>query len=514
MRCIDSPRRVRAALAALVPLLLAGCVLGPDYVRPDVAPEAMNAPQLYRAANAGVVHAPPPSQWWHELNDPQLIWLIDTALAQSPNLRAADARVRAARGLAAQRRAERLPQIGAMGAYAHVEAPDSVKDGLRNAGAELSQSVDPATGAAITQAIGNVDLDSDLYLAGFDASWELDFFGRRRRALEGAAAQADAAQAQLADAQVRLAAELGQVYANYRGLQARIDVGQDNVANAQQTLDLTAQRRSRGAASDLQVERVRGQLQQQQAMLLPLQAQRDQALDQLALMVGQVPGALDARLAQVEPLPTLPAQIKVDDPASVIRRRPDVRQAERELAGSNAQIGEALSGYFPQVTLMGNYVSVGTSPGDLGADSAATVIAPILRWSIFDFGRIKSQVAQARAGTEGRVAAYENAVLSALQDANTALSNLGSARRQVLVAQQAQTSANRAAALMQQRYQAGASSLIDLLDVQRQQISATDSAVQAQVQLVVDYVALQKSLGLGWQDAPEPGSARQDTAAR
>ncbi len=514
MRCIDSPRRARAALAALVPLLLAGCVLGPDYVRPDVAPEAVNAPQLHRAAGAGVVDALPPSQWWLALNDPQLTWLIDTALSHSPNLRAADARVRAARGLAAQRRAERLPQVGALGAYARVEAPDSVKDGIRDAAEGIARATDPATGTAIGQATQDLDLDSDLYLAGFDASWELDFFGRRRRALEGAAAQAEAAQAQLADAQVRLAAEIGQVYANYRGLQARIQIGQDNVATAQQTVDLTAQRRSRGAASDLQVERVRGQLQQQQAMLLPLQARRDEALDQLALMVGQVPGALDARLAKIEPLPTLPAQIKVDDPAALVRRRPDIRQAERELAGSNAQIGEALSGYFPQVTLMGSYVSVGTSPGDLGADSAATVLSPILRWSIFDFGRIKSQVAQARAGTEGRVAAYENAVLAALQDANTALSNLGSARRQLVVAQQAQSSADRASTLMQQRWQAGASSLIDLLDVQRQQKSAADSAVQAQVQLVVDYVALQKSLGLGWQDAPVPGAAQRDASAR
>lgn len=491
-------------------------MLGPDYVRPDVAPEAVNAPQLHRATNAGVVNAPPPSQWWRELDDPQLTWLIETALAQSPNLRAADARVRAARGLAAQRRAERLPQVGALGAYAHVEAPDSVKDGIRDAGAGLSQSVDPATGAAITEATRNPDLDTDVYLAGFDASWELDFFGRRRRALEGAAAQAESAQAQLADAQVRLAAEIGQVYLNFRGLQARIEIGQNNVATAQQTLDLTAQRRSRGAASDLQVERVRGQLQQEQAMLLPLQAQRDAALDQLALMIGQVPGALDARLDPIESLPALPAQVKVDDPAALIRRRPDVRQAERELAGSNAQIGQALSAYFPQVTLYGSLASVATSPGDLGADSAATVIAPMLRWSILDFGRIRSQVAQARAGTEGRAASYENAVLTALQDANTALSNFGAARKQVLVAQQAQTSADRASELMQQRYQAGASSLIDLLDVQRQQRSASDSAVQAQVQLLVDYVALQKSLGLGWQGAPQPGTgpAQRDTAVR
>lgn len=513
MRCTDLSR-ARAALAASATLLLAGCVLGPDYVRPEVAPGAVNAPRLHRAADAGVVSALPPSRWWLQLNDPQLTWLIDTALAHSPNLRAADARVRAARGLVAQRRAERLPQVGALGAYSYVDAADSAKDSIQQAGAGLVPTTDPVTAMAIGQATQNLDLDQDLYVAGFDASWELDFFGRRRRALEGAAAQAGAAQAQLADAQVRLAAEIGQVYVNYRGLQQRIDLGQDNVARAERSLELTQQRRGRGAASDLQVERMRGQLQQQQAMLLPLQAQRAEALDQLALMVGQVPGALDARLAAQQPIPQLPAQVKVDDPAALIRRRPDVRQAERELAASNAQIGQALSGYFPQVTLIGNYLSVATSPGDLGANSAAALLVPTLRWSIFDFGRIGSQVAQARAGTEGRVAAYENTVLAALQDANTALSNLGSARKQALVAQQAQRSADRASELMQQRNHAGASSLIDLLDVQRQRLSAADNAVQAQVQLVVNFIALQKSLGLGWQQAPVPDAVQPETATR
>jgi len=513
LRCIDSRAR-RPLLFALLPLALAGCTLGPDYVRPQVAPGAMEAPRLHRAAAADIVDAPPPSQWWRTLDDPQLTWLVETALRDSPNLRAADAKLRSARGLAAQRRAERLPQVGAMAAYAHVRSPDSVKDGLREAGQGLAQASDPATGAAVTQATQDVDLDTDLYLAGFDASWELDFFGRRRRALEGAAAQAQAVQAELADAQVRLAAEIGQVYLNYRGLQARIALGQDSVRDAQHSLDLVAQRRGRGAASDLQVERARGQLQQEQARLLPLQAQRDAALDQLALMVGQVPGALDARLAPVMPLPGLPAQVKVDDPAALIRRRPDVRQAERELAGANARIGEAMSGYFPQVKLFGNIAAVATKPSDLDADSAATIAAPFLQWSILDFGRIRAQVAQARAGTQARAAAYENAVLSALQDANTSLSNFGSARKQLVVAQQAEASADRAAQLMQQRRDAGASSQIDLLDVQRQQLSARDSAAQAQVQLLVDYVALQKSLGLGWQDAPEPVAKDQETAAR
>lgn len=506
MRCIDSTLRLGAL--ALLPVLLAGCMLGPDYVRPEVARDALQAPSLHRAGAAEVIATPPANRWWDELHDAELSWLVDQALSNSPSLRAAGARLRAARELSAQRRAERLPQVGAMAGGAYVQAPDAIKDSVRGIGDEIAAG-DPQTGQAVRNAAD--DLDTDIYLAGFDASWELDLFGRRRRAVVQSLAEAEASEAELADAQVQLAAEVGQVYANYRGLQARIEIARRSADASAQALALTEQRRARGAASDLEVERARGQLQQNQATQLPLEAQRDAALDQLALMIGREPGALDARLAAAAPLPSLPAQVKVDDPASLIRRRPDVRQAERALAGSNAQIGQALSAYFPQVSLFGSIAAVATSPGDLGPDSASTLVAPFLRWSVLDFGRVRAQVAQARAGTEARTAAYEGTVLAALQDANTALSNYGAARRQVVVAQQAQASADRSASLMDQRYKAGAASLIDALDVQRQQLTAHDNAAQAQVQQVVNYIALQKSLGLGWQDA---NATQPATAAR
>ncbi|KTF30104.1 TolC family protein, partial [Xanthomonas vesicatoria] len=200
--------------------------------------------------------------------------------------------------------------------------------------------------------------------------------------------------------------------------------------------------------------------------------------------------------------PMLPTDVRVDDAVALIRRRPDVRKAERELAASSAQIGEALNGYFPQVTLLGGLSWVAGSPSDFNSDALTTLAVPMLRWSIFDFGKTRAQVEQARAGNAGRVAAYEGAVLVALQDANSALSRFGSARKQLVVARQAEASATRSAGLMQQRRDAGATSSIDLLDVQRQQLSAQDAAAQAQLQLLVNYVALQKSLGLGWSEAP------------
>lgn len=482
--------------AALSAVLLGGCMLGPNYTKaPAVADAAMQAPALHRASGAQVVAAAPLNHWWEQLNDPQLTRLVTQALADSPNLRAAQARLRANRALARQRRAERLPKLNASAVYAYAEPPQTIVDTL--GGLQQGQPGQPGQG---DQAL---DLEkTQIYNAGFDASWELDLFGRRRRAAEGALAQAQASEAELADAQVQLAAEVGQVYLNYRGLQARLAIADANLDKIRQSLQLVQQRRDQGAASDLQVEQIATQVQQQQAQRLPLEMQLQEALDQLALMVGREPGALDAQLRTPQPLPMLPSEVRVDDAGALIRRRPDVRKAERELAASSAQIGEALNGYFPQVTLLGGLSWVAGSPSDFNSDALTTLAVPMLRWSIFDFGKTRAQVERARAGNAGREAAYEGAVLAALQDANSALARFGSARKQLVVARQAEASATRSAGLMQQRRDAGATSSIDLLDVQRQQLSAQDAAAQAQVQLLVNYVALQKSLGLGWSEAP------------
>ncbi|WP_179454467.1 MULTISPECIES: efflux transporter outer membrane subunit [Xanthomonas] len=490
-------RAMRLPLAAaLSAVLLGGCMLGPNYTKaPAVADAAMQAPALHRASGAQVVAAAPLNHWWEQLNDPQLTRLVTQALADSPNLRAAQARLRANRALARQRRAERLPKLNASAVYAYAEPPQTIVDTL--GGLQQGQPGQPGQG---DQAL---DLEkTQIYSAGFDASWELDLFGRRRRAAEGALAQAQASEAELADAQVQLAAEVGQVYLNYRGLQARLAIADANLDKIRQSLQLVQQRRDHGAASDLQVEQIATQVQQQEAQRLPLEMQLQEALDQLALMVGREPGALDAQLRTPQPLPMLPSEVRVDDAGALIRRRPDVRKAERELAASSAQIGEALNGYFPQVTLLGGLSWVAGSPSDFNSDALTTLAVPMLRWSIFDFGKTRAQVEQARAGNAGREAAYEGAVLAALQDANSALARFGSARKQLVVARQAEASATRSAGLMQQRRDAGATSSIDLLDVQRQQLSAQDAAAQAQVQLLVNYVALQKSLGLGWSEAP------------
>ncbi|HEY0208843.1 TolC family protein [Acerihabitans sp.] len=509
---MTKPRKLPYPLSvAALSLSLAGCMLGPDYHQPPaVAGTAATA--LLRANQPGVALAPPVQRWWLSLHDSDLDWLIEQALQHNPNLRATEAQLRSARALVRQRRAELLPQVNASAAYANITPPDSIKNSVNQASESAAAAAQTYGGTEAAQAVrsrlGNVDLDTELYNVGFDASWELDVFGRRRRAEEGARAEAEASEARLADARVQMAAEVGQAYINYLGIRQRIAIAERNLEMVNKSHQLNQQRRERGVASEMDVQRSQLLVRQQEGRLPMLRAQAQIALDQLALLIGREPGVLDARLAGNKPLPTLPAVVPVDDAASLIRRRPDVRQAERELAASSAQIGQAIAGYFPQVTLFGSVGMTTTSPKDFNSDAISTLWAPFLRWSFLDFGRVKAQVAQARAGNDASAAAYEGKVLAALQDANGALARFGAARQQLVSAGQARESAARSADLVLQRYRAGATSLIDALDVQRQQLSAEDSQAQAQVELLVDYVALQKSLGLGWV-APPPAAVHR-----
>src|SRR5476649_1323347 len=297
---------------ASLSLLLAGCMLGPDYHQPP-AVTGTTATALHRANQPGVTLAAPVQRWWLPLHDNDLDWLIEQALSHNPNLRATEAQLRSARALVQQRQAELLPKVNATAAYANITPPDSVKNSVNQASAGAAAAAQTYGGPAAAQAIrartGNVDLDTELYDAGFDASWELDVFGRRRRAEQGALAQAEASEARLADAQVQMAAEVGQAYINYLGTRQRIAIAERNLAMANQTYRLNQQRRERGVAADMEVERSRLKVRQQEGRLPMLRAQALISLDQLALLIGREPGVLDARLAGDKPLPALPAVV-------------------------------------------------------------------------------------------------------------------------------------------------------------------------------------------------------------
>jgi NodT family efflux transporter outer membrane factor (OMF) lipoprotein len=338
-----------------------------------------------------------------------------------------------------------------------------------------------------------------LYDVGFDATWEVDLFGGTRRAIEAASAEASAVDADLDDTHVQLSAEIAQTYVDLRDQQQRIALVRESAELEEQILTLTQQRRAQGVASDLDVERIRTQVENTRESLIPLDVQITESLDRLAVLTGREPGALDMELASAGKLPALPETVAVGNPAALLRRRPDIRAAEWRLASANAQIGEHEADWFPKLTLIGDLGFTASEPGHLLRSSNFTWIgAPLLQWNGLDFGRTKAKVDQAKAGLEEADAQYESVVLGALRDANIALSRYGHQRDNVVSLLRVETSATHAATLTQQRYRAGTSSALDWLDAERTRFSAQQNRIAGQADLIKDYVALQKSLGLGW----------------
>lgn len=485
---LRAPRNLLLALFASI-TALSGCTVGPDYRgAPDVP--GSHGSSFVRAPSKGFVDAPTPSQWWATLNDPQLNALIDVALAHNPNLQAAQARLRQSREQLHQQRTKALPSVSVDAAAVRLREPDLSLLQSSNNTSQNGQATNTSGGRGPMQ----------IYTADFDASWELDLFGGLRRATESSSAQAQAVEADLADAQVSLTAEVAQAYIGLRDQQQRLLLANQSTELAQKTLELVQQRRARGVAADADVERQTTQVENTRATLIPLDEQITESLDQLAVLTGQTPGALDQELSRPTSLPALPATVSVNDPASLLRQRPDIRAAERRLASTNAQIGQHTADLFPKVTLMGFLGSTGVNPADLAKKSAFTWVGvPYLQWNVFDFGRTHSSIRQAEAGRDEAAATYTQTVLAALQDANNALSRYGHQRDSVARLQQIEASANRSERLMHQRYGAGASSLIDLMDTQRTQFSAQQNLIEGQADLLKDFVSLQKSLGLGWQ---------------
>jgi multidrug efflux system outer membrane protein len=356
--------------SALAAMLCACAVVGSDYTgAPPGATDAAQAPHFARDATATVPSAPATANWWRGLDDATLDGLIEQALRSSPTLQAAEARLRAARASLRQQEANRRPSGSAS-----------------------------ALGVGAWQAPGTDESTSiRLYSLGFDATWELDLFGGTRRAVESASAQAQAVQADLADAQVSLTAEVAQTYVALRSQQKRLALLRDTTTLDAQGLVLMQQRRDRGVSTADDLEQRMAQGEATQASVAEVSAQISASLDRLALLTGQASGALDAALGTLSPrLPSLPQDVRIGDPAAMLKRRPDIRAAERRLAARNAQIGQQTANYFPKISLLGDIGFAGTQLGKLlNGDSLALIAVPYLSWNVLDFGRTAAAVRQA-----------------------------------------------------------------------------------------------------------------------
>jgi len=485
----------------LLPLvgLLAACTVGPDYAGPPAtASDAAARGRFVRASDPVFTPTPGLARWWETLNDPTLTALVDDALAHNPSIDQAQARIREAMARITQQRSGQLPGVSANGTYIHAEVPGIDLGGSGNSGGG-------------SQGDGGGSTSLQFYNLGLNVGWEADIFGGGRRGIEQTRRTAEARFADLADAQVSLSAQVAQAYVSLRDVQQRIRLNQQSTALQQRQLALTRQRFDAGTASTLDVERFQTALETSEAQAVPLGAQRDEYLGQIAILTGRTPGALDATLSTVMPVPLPPAQVPVGDPALLIASRPDIRSAERQLAAATAGIGVSKARELPAVRFLGLLGLGGTSPGDIFDLGKLTALgAPTLSWSFLDFGKARAATRVSEAQRDQAEAGYRQTVLQALQEAETSLSRFGNLRAQLGNLARAEASAARAATLNDQRVRAGTSATIDQLDIERQRLSAAIAVAQAKAQLTNGRIAVQKSPRLGWT----PPRPEGDGAAR
>ena len=470
--------RIPAISLLLSSFLLAACAVGPDYKPPET-----DTAQRFDSLDPGTFTTEATvAQFWTLFEDETLERLVGDALAANHDLRIALTRVAEARALRGETRLDLAPTVTASAGYADQRLADAQLSGTPF-----------------------VPRDQELYDAGFDAFWELDFFGRIRRGVEASNAELDAAEASLRDAQVIVTAEVTRTYFELRGQQQQLDVARRNVDNQRETLELTSVRLDGGRGTELDTSRAQGQLSGTLASIAPLEAAVAQSIHRLGVLTGRKPGALREILAPSADLPEIPRIAAVGDPAGLLRRRPDIRVAERELAASTARIGVAVADLFPRVTFTGTVGLVADSFDGLGdSGSDAYLIAPGISWAAFDLGRVRARIAGAQARADGALLRYEQSVLRALEETENSLVSHARARERLVHAEQAASANGKAAELARLRFEGGTSDFLQVLDAERSQLEAEDRLAQTRTEAATSLIAVYKSLGGGWENTPMP----------
>ncbi|CAH0496899.1 efflux transporter outer membrane subunit [Novosphingobium sp. CECT 9465] len=471
----NRPIRSAAAAALLATLLSACTTVGPDYTgAPVVAPAA--------AERAGFVRAPdalteaPAVRWWESLGDPVLNQLVADGLAGSPSLAAANARVAQSRASLAASKTAVLPSINTSFAAPYINVPGNlVGDG------------------------GGRD-EINAYNLGFDSAWEIDLFGGTRRKIEAAGARAEAEAATAADARVTLSAEIARAYVGLRARQSIQAMQQRQLEIDRALTGLARNRFAAGSAPAQPVNTAEAQTFATEADLVRTGAEIAILMDQIAVLTGKEPGSLDALLTAPAPVPLPPAQVAVGNPALMLRSRPDVRAAERQLAAANADIGVQVAAKFPKISFLGILGLGGQNIGDvIDPGNIVGIALPQIRWSLFDGGRAERQVEVARSAAAEAEARYRQSVLGALQDAEGSLARFGAHRLAFARTLDAEQRAKATVRLQDQRLSAGTVSQTDVLNAERQALQLSMAAASARAEVTTAFVAVEKALGLGWQ---------------
>ena len=463
-------------------LFVAGCAVGPKYQEPALAvPAAWN-----EAQQKGVETRPADlARWWTVFSDPLLNSLVERAVQSNLDLRVAEARVREARALREVVAAGAWPTLDTFGSY------------TRSRTSENAFSVPSQGGAG--GGFPGVKLERNLFNAGFDANWEIDVFGGVRRSVEAADATIEATDYNRRDILVSLLGDVARNYIDVRGAQRRLAVARANLKTQQDSLDLTRVRFEAGLASDLDVARAEAQINTTAAQIPTLESLLKQAAYSLDLLLGLAPGALWQELEKELAVPSLPSEVLVGLPSDLLRRRPDIRSAERQLAAATAQVGAAIADLFPKFFLIGTAGLQSISASDwFTGRSRYWSIGPTVSWPIFDAGRIRANIEIRNAQQEQALNQYEKAVLAALGDVEKSLVNYSQEQIRYRSLTDAVAANRRAVEMANELYVRGLSDYLNVLDTQRALYLTESELAESEATMAANLVALYKALGGGW----------------
>jgi NodT family efflux transporter outer membrane factor (OMF) lipoprotein len=422
------------------------------------------------------------THWWTVLGDKTLDSLLSQAIRKNLEVKIAIERVNQARALRSVARSQLLPTVDAVGGYQRSRiSPNS----------PIGEQIPKHT--------------SDDWQGGFDASWELDLFGRIRRGVEAANADLEALEDARRDVLVRLLAETARNYIDLRAAQRRLGIADDTLKSQRDTLELVSARRAAGAVGDLDVSRAAADVRTTEATIPSLQGDIDEAIFSIAVLLGQEPGVLYDALVVVQPIPVPTTPVPVGLPSDLLRRRPDIRRAERALAAATARIGVATADFYPRVSLTGSFVMDATRISRVGNwDSRQFGLGPTVAWNVFDAGRIANNVRFTEARQREALVQYQQVVLDSLKETETAISRYTKefARRQSL--KEAVRENERSVSLAKVQYQAGSIDLLQVLDTQRNLFASQDQLARSDQMISTQLIALYKSLGGGWEGHDPP----------
>ena len=452
---------------SLLALTITGCAVGPDYRAPQPEPA-----RLLQAERGDHDRSRFEAAWWRQFEDPTLDALVGEALDENRELRIAYARLRAARAIRDDISNDHLPTVTA------------------GASADIGKAQQPG--------FSEERVNAERYDLGLDMAWELDLFGRIQRSLEASEAQAEAAEAELYQLQVSLVAELVDAYGQLRGAQLRERIARDNLANQRNSHELTEQLREAGVGSELDVLRADARLAATEASLPQLRAQQVRARNRIATLLGQRADQLSVDLSPRE-LPAIAKSLPIGDPGELLRRRPDIRAAERQLAAATANVGVATADLFPRVSLSGFLGFIAGRGSQIGSSAAqAWGVAPSISWAAFDLGSVRARLRGAEADADAALAGYEQQVLLALEESENAFSDYANAQQRLLSLIRQSTASRAAAQQAEIRYREGTADFLVLLDAERERLQAEDAQAQAEVEVYRSVVSLYKALGGGW----------------